>query len=472
MSQSDTNMPIENNLLSDCAHGHGCCSVGCSCCQETKILVLDTLELSIGNGRRLIGTRQQFGYPTSLREVMSNPSYQIDTLSDPSELRNYGKRQGYSFNIIDSSGASILDEPFETISSFKGFYYIGKDNLFGIMDAAFQWIHKPKFYGEIPTYGFHPESKGLLPVVLVDKKYGLIDFSGKIILAFEYDNIHFYGPKIITEHQGMSKIFDPKMREFIIGPFPHIDLIYKGENAFYYKVRNEKGYFGTFDTVGKKELDTNFDFIEQGWDGKYWMVKKKGKMGVYGKDFSLLIPLKFDSIIVNQNILVKQGNLWGVYDLKGKKLSDCVLKLAPRPYNGFMICEDAQGLEVGAIRTHVLGKTNFIPPNYSTLSPTFPRRKEGKYYCVVKRNNGYGILEANENKLVIPMEYDQVKTKKYFVGSTSNRSHTDIYLRKGNLWALFKEEGKALKFTITNISEETNKGYQHRYGIRTVIDFW
>ena len=155
-----------------------------------------------------------------------------------------------------------------------------------------------------------------------DNKYGLIDFTGKTILACEYDNIEVLKGienSIIIEKDGKVGLCDNK--SIIITPeYKEI----KGINDDYkngYIVVNEEGKYGIIDFNKTIILETKYDEIKQICSNGMYVVKENGKYTIVDKNGQKILENSYTDIKeLNDNyIIIKEDEKYGVIDFSNNK---------------------------------------------------------------------------------------------------------------------------------------------------------
>lgn len=195
-----------------------------------------------------------------------------------------GNYKSENFALYDTIGVA-LKKDFEKIEETNGIYFFTKNSKIAYFDQDLKQLSEFEF----EKYAFHSNNRIM---TYKEGKKGMIDLSGKVIIPFEYDNLNF-----ITYQVGSKLDLDPLVRAT--------------------KGRKE----GILDFNGKILIPVEFDRLdtqiaarekERRFSGsgermpvdhtitennQYFVVQKDGKYGLYGKDFSILLPVEFSQIL-------------------------------------------------------------------------------------------------------------------------------------------------------------------------------
>lgn len=158
-----------------------------------------------------------------------------------------------------------------------------------------------------------------------DNKIGLIDFKGKLILEAEYDSVYALEgieKNIIIEKDGKVGLVNTSMGEIIVEPiYDEITTLVKDSYESGYIVKKDNKY-GIISADSKIVFDTTYDGIQNVvYDGYYVVVENNVK--------KLVNPIKTQEVILNYeqikeinngNIVVMNGNKYGVIDMEGNSI--------------------------------------------------------------------------------------------------------------------------------------------------------
>lgn len=183
-------------------------------------------------------------------------------------------------------------------------------------------------YDKVETIGNYDKNQNLWyekNVLKVQKsgKYGLVDFSGKEVLAPEYDGIEalkgLENSLILTKGETLG-LCDNSGNIIIEPKYKKIDRIEDNYKNGYIVVdsKNKSGIIGFDKSV---ILECNYEEVKDVYgDGKLFVVKEDGKYQVINKDGQTLLQDKFDdAVAINGDyvVAIKNGK-YGVIDIYGE----------------------------------------------------------------------------------------------------------------------------------------------------------
>ena len=242
-------------------------------------------------------------------------------------------------------------------------------------------------------------------------KYGITDFSGRVIVECQYDSIEaLKGIKnvILSKKNGKYGIIDHVGTVIIENEYTSIKPISdRYEDG--YIVKDQKGKYGVINYTKSVALENKYDDIKQKYEkGKYYIVKENGKWKIIDSEGKDYLNGKYDDIVAinNDNAIVKEENKYGVVSISDGK---------------------------------ILLDINYDYIDYATNND-----------YIVKNNSKCGVIDSNGNKLV-DFKYSNI-----------------VYRDSANLYEASNEDytsdllDSELKIKLSNIivSEiNENKGY-------------
>lgn len=170
-----------------------------------------------------------------------------------------------------------------------------------------------------------------------DDKYGLIDYSGNIIVSANYDELTSLKNKpgeILAKKNNKVGVLDSAGNEKIDLKYDSVIGDEYGTEDFGYTkagyivgTKGENGYiYGYFDNFGEKVLDINFESISRvlkyDEDNIYLVVMTNGKKGVY-KNSKKIIEQNYQNINYADNskiFVVKRNSNYGIFNCEGKEI--------------------------------------------------------------------------------------------------------------------------------------------------------
>lgn len=199
-----------------------------------------------------------------------------------------GNYQSENFALYDTIGEP-LKKGFEKIEEVNGIYFFTKDSKIAFFDQNLN--QKSKF--EFEKYAHHYNDRIL---IYKDGKKGMIDTSGKVLIPFEYDNLNFihyqvgskldHNPFVRATKERKEGLLDFDGKILIPVEFDRLNTQIAARNK-------ERGYSGSGEMMPVDHTITE--------NNQYFVVQKNGKYGLYGKDYSLLLPIEYKEILKSNN---------------------------------------------------------------------------------------------------------------------------------------------------------------------------
>ena len=242
-----------------------------------------------------------------------------------------------------------------------------------------------------------------------DNLYGLIDYSGKLILPIEYSNIEtLSGVKnsILIKKSDKVGLCDSKGNIIINPDYKEIKSIEEDYKNGYIIINNDNLY-GLIDFTKNTILEPKYEEIKPVASSTIFVVKEQEKLKAINKDKETLIENKFDDIkAVNTDSLIFIRN--------GK-------------YGIINILQEEK-----------------VQAEYDDLEYAF-----GDYY-IAKKANKYGIINLS-NEILLPFDYSKITYRKdagFIEAEKEDNINTEI---------LNDKLEKKLEGIITEVNE--TKGY-------------
>lgn len=350
-------------------------------------------------------------------------------------------------------------------------------NLYGLQDFNGNLLVRPMFKS-IDQYG---SSKNRIIVSLDYSKKGIIDKKGGIIVPLQYSSISSQKDKqlfILGKSYSNYTIVDYNGKEIIEGVFEKIsvydDII---------KVKRNNAY-GIFNTSGKELLPLEYDKIDYNSDLKFFsvsknemntilkrngealfnkkytevqsygsyrnsafLVKKNNKRGIISLDEKVIVPFNFQDIDTKNNYqlyIVKQNNLWGLYDSYFDKflIKPNFTEIHQLTKSVYLLISDSKKLiqDINFKTSVDVTKYNF-PDLYLSNST----------YLKTEQNNKFGLINVKTGKQVIPAKFDKVRTRYGYFSSYNNLDKK---------YTAYNSEGKIIAKDFNNSSSITSSLYK------------
>jgi len=233
-----------------------------------------------------------------------------------------------------------------------------------------------------------------------------------------------------------------------------------------------------------KKLIVLFSIIVSGIDGfsqKKWAHVSndsmgKRKNGILSETGLLIVPVKYDAVVGgNGYYFVKLNSFWGCYkegkllipteyENLGFKISGELIKAKKRGKWGFVnfnnkvvvpfkydfVCNfvsDKAYVQIGENGFHIDSSGNvldsekqndkYCPEDLMEDTENRNQFRDGLLE-VVKNNDKFGVIEKRSNKILIPFEFDEIKS--YY--------NNIITVRKGNKWGAYTDTGTLISAAV------------------------
>lgn len=226
-----------------------------------------------------------------------------------------------------------------------------------------------------------------------DNKYGLIDFSGKVLLNCDYDSIE----PIIGVNNSLITVKDGKK--------------------------------GLVSTTGSVIIDNEYDEItaltEQYEDG-YIVKNAEGKFGIIGTNKKVLLPIEYEDIkhaYAENTYVAKENGRWKIINTKENSSVSMDYDDVKSINSTYMIVEKSG--KYGIAQTTGEEK---VEPQYESLRNIYQN------YYIAKKDNLYGVVDT-DNNIKIDFKYKNliyVKNANIIEGESDN-IETDLFDRNFEL---------------------------------------
>lgn len=275
----------------------------------------DTIEnLQPTEGKFLVAKDGKYGVIDLKGNVLVDLEYD-EIISDGyyTEKDNYKKsgfivsiksEDGFKYGYIDYTGKDILDMKYNQIERIskeddKNTYLIvsenGKNGLYNnskkVIENEYQSI----------TY----EDGMDLIIIQKNKKYGVANLEGKILINVENDSITARGIYLYAEKDNDQKVYDSQ------GNIVNINYnrsIYNTENEEY-KIstilNNNITYYGITDKNYNQLVEEKYRYIEYLYDNYFIATDDNGRLGVINSNGKIILDMKYSSLqkIKGKNIV-------------------------------------------------------------------------------------------------------------------------------------------------------------------------
>ena len=260
-------------------------------------------------------------------------------------------------------------------------------------------------------------------MIASDKKYGLMNYKGKVIVEPQYDYLENFSEGLAAvEKDGKWGFIDKKGREVIPLKFDSAGDFKNGVARVYLK-----GLAGNVNKQGKVHYIKNSDKYDDVYEISYglYLVERNEKYGFMNKKGKEVIPLIYDSAVdVTESLIrVSKGGKYGLINKKGKVV-------VPIKYNH--IGNFSEGLFVAKED----GKYGYIDKKGKEIIP-FEYCEGEDFHDGLARvrkdyENGDGYIDK-KGRVVIPFNrYD----------NTTDFSEGLAAVKKDGKWGFVNKKGK------------------------------
>lgn len=317
----------------------------------------------------------------------------------------------------------------------------------------------------------------------VKKKVGILDRRGKVVLAPLYDNIIHDGYLLVGKKAGIL---------LLKGKYGFVQQISKGVLKETHPCVLDSVIIDAFGSVGHP----------------MYGFKKNNKWGLYYNQKVIVEPI-YDKIDIFQSDVFSdkhakffKGDKVFLYNENTSKLEDITQKSAKAieemheydspmmevmPFSDQTPEQEQPFVKIGRNvdgtfeveygkknpQTNVFEKGKWEDEDYKVIKRlSFRLDKTGGYKLIVQRNNGkYGIIDE-QNKIILPIEYDDIRLNIDFnAGEEGFVEWTFATIRKGKKYGIINDDGEVLlpaeykyvadagQFRLFWINQTGQKGY-------------
>lgn len=293
------------------------------------------------------------------------------------------------------------------------------NGLWGLINLEGEHITSPVYFGLITAEGnlFIAVKQSNLSLRLVK---GCIDSSGKEIIPFIYDGISIHDFRAIVSVKSRDQyeygLLDMSGKPVIAANFKQIECI----GPLRYAVKNTENKHALFSENGKQLTAFVFDRIYP-FKKNYAVIVREGKQGIIDREGVIKAEPEYASILINDEgtaAKAKPFNEWTILDGENKVLhaieADSIISL---DHNLFKL---RKGESVQLVNG------TFHPVNGVLLSNMNPFINNKSVFTL---GNKKGVISTG-GSIVVPPHYDRVELEKDY-----------IIAAKENQWSLLDSMG-------------------------------
>ena len=252
-----------------------------------------------------------------------------------------------------------------------------------------------------------------------NNKYGLIDFSGKTVLACEYDAVYSLKgvtENIIVEKEGKLGLVNSKGQTILNTEYSNIQILKEGYKSEYL-VANVEGKFGIISTSGTIILETKYDEIKYLNSNETYAIKLDGTTQLVNSKGEVLQTSEGEEYVYakGENVIVSKDGKFGIEKLTGEQV---------------------------------------IAYDYEDLNYTF------SIYYIAKKDGKYGIINVN-NETVKEFEYTNMYCVEEGNFIVADKTDTETVIFDSNLTQ--KLSGIVSEINITKGYIKMYIGSEYKY---------
>lgn len=352
------------------------------------------------------------------------------------------KKNG-KYGVIDETGKELFYTDYDRIDRFTNDYALvyttSKDRggKVGIINKNGKVVVPIIYQGLENVYNF----RGGLAAMALNRKYGFVDTTGRIVVQFSYDRVEPFINGIAKVWAGGQHVgyINSKGKEIIPPSFTAREMDQDNLRRYYDKfiIGLKDSVQHVFDYSGKEIAVLNYKTIREFNDNeRSFIVSIGNKCGILDSNFRVKIPVKYESLemIFPNKIAAKEQRKIVFIDHKGRALSTVKYDwVEPFQY------EHMDPYENGLAEVGINGKKGLINGYGKVIIPGIYDEIESFSYglAVVKRNGKYGFVNFRGKEVIATIynkanSYDgnsakvTLKGKTFQIDSSGKRVEEDI----------------------------------------------
>lgn len=419
------------------------------------------------------------------------------------------------YGILDLSGATIIPTIYDEIEDiYNDFVIVKQSGYFGVINIKGEEVVPceyegiDKYHHDISHLEIDPQSdvfsvlknkkwkyvlatnkecnvvlydwvSGLFTpsnyIVKQNKKYGLINNHGEIIVPVEYNRIEGNFDYYILDTGKKKGLCDAEGNELIPVRCGNIQIISK-ESAII--IKDERFFLFFFD---KNKKPVEYDEITRLY-GNFCKVVKEGKCGVVDDSGVIIEPMVYDDITYDYREKTFQLLKNNVCETRPKPIKQGPATLLYKEYDTVEAFYEQYGIylvgktnKMGVVRIHDGISETIVPIEYDKIEVLFSgihmliAQKSGQYrmmkitkntktmspfydkigpfyrnaYAPIFRDGFMGVIN-NKGEEIIPVQYDTMDDNAFSLFSVDNVGGYAFIIKKGDKLGIFKYNGELL----------------------------
>lgn len=266
----------------------------------------------------------------------------------------------------------FLKSEFDYIKQLKNAAIVEKDKKYGIVN----------FDGKIlePQFDYIRDYNNETFLLEKDLRVGLANKETRVILEPKFDSIFNFSNNLVkASFQGREGIFDIKNHRFVLEP--KFDRIYNECRA---NIIGLNGKYGIINDKAELIVPIKYDDISTCFSNDMYLVKTKGKIGFINKNAEFVIPNQFDVIVSFK---------YGFMEVKLVRYEKSGLINLNLPFE-FDSIYYIEPLAKSSVELSEMRETN------KNLSAS----KE-QIFFVVKKEDKFGVMDNHRKWIIKPQKY-------------------------------------------------------------------
>lgn len=429
----------------------------------------------------------QYGVLDKAGNILIEPEYNMIQIPNPSKsificMKDYqAENNGYQVSVRNEKNEPILTE-FDGIEPIplreesaeipyeKSVLKYRKGDLYGLID----YTGKIQVEAEYEDIQGMPYKEGILKVKK-DNQYGVMNIKGVMLIPTKYDAVNFdefYETEtqyqkagyIVTKMESGKPLYgyhNAKGKKVLDAKFEEIKRITEIDNCILMVWKD--GKMGIYQNK-KKIADTIYDEITYDEGNGFYLVEKDHKFGVLNQKGKAIIPVEQESLtLAGEEFFAQKGEETTRYNQKGQKVEDTNTiarwKTGNDQYKIVMNADEKYGIQ------NEKGET-LVKNRYTNLEYL-----EVEYFIASNENGKTGVINA-EGKSVIEFQYNSIRKleNSNLIKATKDlEQQYDLYNSEMKLVATFQGEELTVEAVkdylriytkVTEVSYYTKNGKQ------------
>lgn len=274
-----------------------------------------------------------------------------------------------------------------------------------------------------------------------DEKIGLIDFSGKVVLQANYDDIKALDSvrnRLIITKENKRGLVDTAGNIIVDTNYDDIIGELTSSKTGYITVLESEGnkLYGYISSNGDKRIDPQYNEISIISDIKdpnkiLLVVKKEDKYGIVDEQNNQILPIEFeeiDGLFTNNMFVCKKDSKWGIVNSNNEVIID---------YNYLSCVINSKCIIVRSSKNEQMYDFEGKAISENTYDKIYGPNDE---FMIVEKSNKYGVYSLADSKEIISPSYKRIE-----------------YISNG----LFSVQKSSSKYAIINKENEELTEYKY-----------